>query len=101
MSFFILRLLAILIKRCYRLSRALNPNPRPIFLAEISFVRNRPISNEFFYFKTFGRFDQTVLYVIEGLESESEAHFLAEISLVGSQPIRNELSYFKTFGRSD
>ena len=59
------------------------------------------IYEELPYFKTFGHFDQTLLQVIEGPESESEAHFLASVSLVGSQPIRNELSYFKTFGRSD
>ena len=54
---------------------ALNLNPKPIFFAEVSSVRNRPIRNEFFYFKTFRRFDQTLLQVIEGPESESAAHF--------------------------
>jgi len=57
MTFSILRVLAILIEVSYRLSMALNPNPEPIFLAGISLVRNGPIRNELFYFKTFGHFD--------------------------------------------
>ena len=76
---------------------ALNPNPKRIFVAGISLVRNQPIRNELFYFKTFCRFDRTLLEVIDGPESESAAQFLAEISLVRNGPIRNELFYFKTF----
>ena len=53
MSFSILRLLAVLIELSYRLPMSLNPNPKPIFLAEISLVRNRPIKNELFIIRFF------------------------------------------------
>ena len=60
-SYLILRLLAVLIKYCYRLSTTPNLNLKPIFLAEVSLVENRPIKNELSYFKTFGRFDEILL----------------------------------------
>ena len=72
MSFFILRLLAILIKLCYRLSRALNPNPQPIFLAEISLVENQPVRKELSYVRAFDRFDGALMEAIEGQDAESE-----------------------------
>ena len=71
---------------------ALNPNPKRIFLAWISLVRNGPIRNEFFYFKTFGHFDQTLLEVIEDSESESAAHFLSR-GFIGRKPILLTLDF--------
>ena len=72
MSFSILRLLAVSIELSYRLSMALNPNPKPIFLAEVSLVENRPIRNELSYVTAFDRFDGTLMQVIEDQDSESE-----------------------------
>ena len=64
---------------------ALNPNPKPIFLAGISLVRNGPIRNELFYLKTFGRFDRTLLQVTQGAESEVESYFFGRGFIGGKQ----------------
>ena len=56
-----LRLLVVLIELSCRLSRALNPNPLPVSLAEVSLVVSRSIRNELSYFNTFRRFDRTLI----------------------------------------
>jgi len=57
----LLRVFAVLMKLCYRLSRTLNPNPKHISLAEVSLVGSRPIRNQLSYFKTFCCVNGTLL----------------------------------------
>ena len=71
-DFLIVTLLAILIELCYRLSRALNPNPKPISLADASLGRNRPMRNDVSFFKAFSFSDETLPEVVDDQESESE-----------------------------
>ena len=70
----------------------MNPNLEPIFLAEISLAKNGPIRNEFFYFKTFGRFDRTLLEVIDGPESESAADFFGQ-RFIGREPANQKRTF--------
>ena len=54
------------------------------------------MKNGLSYFKIFQRFDQTLLEVIGGQETKSEAGFLIRPShLPESRPMKNGLLYFK------
>ena len=53
------------------------PNTKLVLLAEVSLVGFRPIRNELFYFKVFRSFDENLLEVTEGPQSESEVSFFS------------------------
>ena len=100
-SFFILRLLAVLIELCYRLSRALNPNPQPIFWPRFHWSGMGQSEMSFFILRLLAVLIKLCYRLSRALNPNPQPIFLAEISLIRNGPIRNELSYFKTFGRSD